>query len=293
MMRSLARVMREAFHGMARNGAMSAVCVSTVAVCLLVLAVVGLLALNLERTAQVIEAQVEIKLYLEPDLSPAQVESLRETLSRVPGVRETRYVSRDQALADLGQQLGDQAGLLEAVADMNPLPDSIDVPVDPQRLVAVADAAKQLPGVEKVIDKRQVITRLLDVTRAVRILGLGLALLLAGVTVVIVSNTIRLAVFSRRNEVRIMKLVGATDRFIRGPFMVEGILMSLVGACVAAAAVWWGYTWLLGAVGRSLPFLPLLGAQPLLLGLTAGLALMGVVLGALGSSISLRRFLQV
>jgi cell division transport system permease protein len=285
--------MREAFHGMARNGAMSAVCVSTVAVCLLVLAVVGLLALNLERTAQVIEAQVEIKLYLEPDLSPAQVESLRETLSRVPGVRETRYVSRDQALADLGQQLGDQAGLLEAVADMNPLPDSIDVPVDPQRLVAVADAAKQLPGVEKVIDKRQVITRLLDVTRAVRILGLGLALLLAGVTVVIVSNTIRLAVFSRRNEVRIMKLVGATDRFIRGPFMVEGILMSLVGACVAAAAVWWGYTWLLGAVGRSLPFLPLLGAQPLLLGLTAGLALMGVVLGALGSSISLRRFLQV
>jgi cell division transport system permease protein len=222
-----------------------------------------------------------------------QVESLRETLSRVPGVRETRYVSRDQALADLGQQLGDQAGLLEAVADMNPLPDSIDVLVDPQRLVAVADAAKQLPGVEKVIDKRQVITRLLDVTRAVRILGLGLALLLAGVTVVIVSNTIRLAVFSRRNEVRIMKLVGATDRFIRGPFMVEGILMSLVGACVAAAVVWWGYAWLLGAVGRSLPFLPLLGAQPLLFGLTAGLALMGVVLGALGSSISLRRFLQV
>jgi len=293
MMRSLARVMREAFHGMARNGAMSAVCVSTVAVCLLVLAVVVLLALNLERTAQVVEAQIEIKLYLEPNLSPAQVKNLQETLSRVPGVRETRYVSRAQALADLGQQLGDQAGLLEAVADMNPLPDSIDVPVDPQRLVAVADAAKQLPGVEKVIDKRQVITRLLDVTRAVRFLGLGLALLLAGVTVVIVSNTIRLAVFSRRNEVRIMKLVGATDRFIRGPFMVEGILMSLVGACAAAAVVWWGYTWLLGAVGRSLPFLPLLDAQPLLAGLAGGLALMGVILGAVGSGISLRRFLQV
>lgn len=293
MMRTLARVWREAFTGLARNGVMTAVCVSTVAVCLLVLAIVLVLGLNLEHAAQVVEAQVEAKIHLKPGLSPSQVEDLQREIAAIPGVLEAEFVSRDQALEELGRQLGDEAGLLEAVADMNPLPDAFDVRVDPRQLAAVAEAAGSLPGVEKVVDERQLVGRLLAVTRAVRVLGLGLALLLLGVTVVVISNTIRLAVFARRNEVRVMKLVGATDGFIRGPFMVEGILMSLVGAAVASVAVWWGYAWLHGVVARTLPFLPVLDAQPLLSSVAVGLATLGVVLGALGSGISLHRFLRV
>lgn len=164
---------------------------------------------------------------------------------------------------------------------------------DPGAVEVVALAASRIEGVGEVKYGRETVERLLGVTRAVRVAGLGLVGLLVMATVFTISNTIRLAVFSRRHEVSIMKLVGATDWFIRRPFLLEGVLLGGLGAGLAMIITAAGYRRLVMSVYANLPFVPIVMPDDILSGLTLSLIGLGCGLGALGSLISLRRFLKV
>lgn len=266
--------------------------ITTVSVSLLMLAIFLVLAINLDATATALENQVEITAWLDPNLKDEDVARLSDQVKAFPGVAGLTYVSREEAMKRLGDRLGDQKAL--QFVGTNPLRASFEVKAQrPEDVAAVAQAVTGLPGVQKVDYKSDTVDKLFRITRALRVFSLTLVLALALATVFVISNTIRLTVFARRREIAIMKLVGATDSFIRWPFVLEGMMFGLAGALVAALLSDWAYSTFLGFVSANLPFFEIVPASPLLRNLTFTLMALGALLGALGSALSLRRFLRV
>lgn len=278
----------------------------SVAVSLLVLAVVLLLAVNLEYMATTAEAQVEIKVYLcaaqreeakcnKQELTEQQKQAIVEQVKKLPNVKETTYVTRHQALDELKKTDPTQKEVLAGFeGEANPLSDELHVKVvEVEKVKTVADSVRALGGVAKVDYGQNVVEKLLAFTNAIRFGGVGLVLLLVGATVLTLSNTIRLSVYARRREISIMKLVGATDWYIRRPFMLEGVFLGVIGSLVASGVTAYGYLRIVPGLQRSIPFLPIVQPDAVLSNLTLGLLLLGAVLGAVGSVVSLRRFLKV
>ncbi len=293
-LRSLRYILREALGSIRVNGFMSVASVTTVTIALLVLALFLVLATNLEALATTLENQVEVKAYLASETTPARAKVLEGQIAGLPGVKSVKYVSKEEALQRLRQAFGQKQELLDSVEQMNPLRDSFDVKVvGPEQVKGVAEQIKSLGGVQDVDYKAEIVDRLFSLTRALRTAGLGVAVILALATVFIISNTIRLTIFARRREIAIMKLVGATDSFIRRPFVLEGMLIGLLGAAVAAVLIWRVYAWTTQAVTQSLPFLPLVPEDPLARNVALALGALGAALGAAGSALAIRRFLRV
>lgn len=284
----------EAFGSVRDNGLLSMAAVSTVGVSLLVLAIISLLALNLQNMAGVIDAKVQVVAYLNPTVQSQPETEILQQVEALPGVRRAVLVTKVQALAQLKAEVGLHQDLVTQVLHANPLPDAIDVFVTaPTQVLSVAHRLREISGVQTVNDQQQVVARLIGFTHALRVLGLFLVGALALATLVVVGNTVRVAVYARREQIAVMKLVGATDGFIRWPFFIEGALLGLGGAVLAGGIVWWGYSWLLRAAAQAVPFLPLLPTSGLMPRLVEALAGAGLVLGALGSALSVRRHLNV
>lgn len=287
-------IWRETLQSVRHNGVMSLASVGTVTVSLIVLALFMLLAINLDHVAANLENQVEIKAYMANQFPAPAAKATQEQIRRIPGVTQAQFVSKEQALQTLKQQLGKNGALLESVEERNPLPASFQVRVDrPENVKQVSEALKQIPGVEKVDYQEEVVQKLFSFTKGLRLAGLALVVVLAGATVFIISNTIRLTVFARRREIAIMKLVGATDRFIHRPFMAEGMLFGVAGGMLAAFIVWAFYSWAARAISQALPFLPVVPAEPVMNEVVWILLLLGAALGAIGSLLAIRRFLRV
>lgn len=305
-LRGWANAFRDALRSMTQSGLMSLASMLSVAASLLVLAVVLLVAVNLEHLAATAEAQVEIKAYLcaaqreeakcnKQELTEQQRQALLDQIKKLPNVKETAFVSRHQALEEMKKSDPTQRELLTGYeGNENPLSDEVYVKVtEVAQVKAVADAIRALPGVAKVVYGQEYVDKLMAFTNAIRIGGVGLVLLLVVATVLTLSNTIRLSVFARRREISIMKLVGATDWYIRRPFMLEGIFLGLIGAAIASGATMWGYVRMVPRLQKAIPFLPVVQPTDVLGNLALGLLFLGAVLGAAGSIISLRRFLKV
>lgn len=286
--------LREVILSLRRHHWMSFASVSTVAVSLLVLGIFCTLVINLNHMASLLESQVQISVYLKDSVQKKDIESLESHIQKLQGIASVQYVPREEAMQRLQTRLGDQSYLLTALDDQNPLPNAFEVTVTKPELVeTTAQAIEKFTGVESAKYGQDVVAHLFDVTRFIRVLGFLLMLLLAGATLFIISNTIRLTVFARRKEIAIMKYVGATDWFIRWPFLIEGMVLGFGGGVLAALALRGLYDAVTAKVYSILAFLPLEPAHPFLEEMTVGLVISGMVVGALGSSISLKRFLKV
>ncbi len=293
-LRTMAHLTVEAASSVWDNGLLSVAAVSTVAISLFVLAMVALLALNMQHLARVVDAQVQVVAYLQPTKTSPPESTLVSRMSQLPGVTRAVFVSKDQALSTLKQEFGQDGSLLDTLQSANPLPDAVNVYVaDPRQVAAVSSAISHMDGVSSVRNAQDVVDKLASFTQAVRLLGIFLVAALAVATVVVIGNTVRVAVYARREQIGIMKLVGATDGFIRWPFFLEGAILGLLGAAVSGAVIWYGYGWLDHVVARSMSFLPLLPSGGLMPHLAEALGGLGLVLGALGSAVSVRRHLNV
>ena len=285
---------QEVFRSLKRNNWMSFASVGTVAVSLFVLGVFLILVLNMNRLAATLESQVQISVYLQDDLKPADREDLQQDIAHMQGIESIRYVSREEAKARLADRLGDQKYLLDALGDKNPLPDSFELTVvHPDMVETAAKAIEHMNGVESAKYGQDVVEHLFDITRLMRIFGVALMVLLAGATIFIISNTIRLTVFARRKEIAIMKYVGATDWFIRWPFLMEGVVLGFIGGILAAIALRSFYAAMAAKIYNTLAFFPLMPQYPFMNYVTVTIILSGMVVGAIGSTISLKRFLKV
>lgn len=305
-LRGWANAFRDAFRSMTQSGLMSLASMLSVAVSLLVLAVVLLLAVNLEFMATTAEEQVEIKVYLcsaqrdeakcnKQELAEEQKQAIVKQVQSLPNVKEARYVTRHEALEEMKKTDPYQRDALTGFeGDENPLSDEVHIKVvEVEQVKAVADAVQAMNGVAKVDYGQQVVEKLLIFTNAIRFGGVGLVLLLVVATILTLSNTIRLSVYARRREISIMKLVGATDWYIRRPFMLEGIFLGMFGALVASGATAYGYLKMVPRLQQTVPFLPVVQPVDILLNLALSLLFLGMFLGSLGSVVSLRRFLKV
>ena len=285
---------KETYKSIRRNGFMSFASISTVAVSLLVLGMFLMIFLNTNNLAQYLESQVQVSVYMQDSATDKELAAVKEKLTKMPGVVKVTQVSKQQALERFKKRLGDQKQLLNSLGKDNPFPNSFEVQVDsPERIKVLTPQLSQLPKVETAKFGQEVVEHLFQLTKILRFGGILLVVFLAMATLFIISNTIRLTVFARRKEVIIMKYVGATDWFIRWPFLLEGMTLGFFGAVVAFILINSIYSGLLERIHATLAFLPLLPTSPLLLYVDLFLLVAGTGIGALGSYISLRKFLRV
>ena len=285
---------KETYKSIRRNGFMSFASISTVAVSLLVLGMFLMIFLNTNNLAQYLESQVQVSVYMQDSATAKELASVKDKLTKMPGVVKVTQVSKQQALERFKKRLGDQQQLLSSLGKENPFPNSFEIQVDsPERIKVLTPQIGQLPKVETAKFGQEVVEHIFQLTKILRFGGIILVVFLAMATLFIISNTIRLTVFARRKEVIIMKYVGATDWFIRWPFLLEGMTLGFCGAVVASLFINSIYSGLLERIHATLAFLPLLPTYPLLLYVNVFLLVAGTGIGALGSYISLRKFLQV
>lgn len=286
---------KETYKSIRRNGFMSFASISTVAVSLLVLGMFLLISLNTNNLAQHLESQVQISVYMQDSANAQDLKNTETKLKSIPGVVKVTPVTKVQAMERFKKRLGDQQKqLLASLGKDNPFPNSFDVQVaSPDKIKTVSEPISKLPKVETAKFGQEIVEHLFNLTRIMRFGGALLVVFLAMATLFIISNTIRLTVFARRKEVIIMRYVGATDWFIRWPFILEGMTLGFAGAVVASFIIDVSYGALLSKIHATLAFLPMLPSTPLLYYVTGFLLVAGTGIGALGSFISLRKFLKV
>ncbi|MGB9885795.1 MAG: permease-like cell division protein FtsX [Moorellales bacterium] len=285
---------RQALLGLRRSGWLTVAAVATVSISLFLLGLFVLLVLNLNLIVSSLESEVEAAVFVEPGAPRDVLPELEAALRRLPGVQEVILVPKEEGLRRLSEQFGPQHDLVRALGGQNPLPDYFRVRTSrPDQVPLVARAAEKLRYVDEVRYGQGMVERLFQLTGWVRVLGTSIIALLGGAAVGLIAIAIRITVFARRREIGIMKYVGATDWFIRWPFFLEGMFLGLIGAAIAGLSLQAAYSVLIARLKVSLAFLPLLTNPAQVWQLVAALLVGGLVLGSVGSLISIRRFLQV
>lgn len=292
--RTIEYYIREVFISLRRNNWMSVASIGTVAVSLFIFGMFLMMVMNMNKLAENIESQVQINVYLLDKVDREQARDIEKDLKAIEGVESVGFVTKDEAMERFKDRLGDQKTLLDALDETNPLPDSFEVTVtNPDLVKTAAEKMEKLDGVECAKYGQDVMEHLFEITRLLRIFGFTLMLVLAFATLFIISNTIRLTVFARRKEIAIMKYVGATDWFIRWPFVMEGMVLGLFGSIIAAMVLRTAYTAMAEKVYDTLAFFPLIPEQPFLTYITIVVVISGMVVGAIGSAVSIKKFLKV
>lgn len=283
--------LREAFVSIRRNSWLSLASVGVVAISLFILGSSLLLVLNAGKFAAALEGMLEISVFLENGLDQGQIRQLSKEIQFLPGVAEVEFISKEQAWKKMQESIGADklAGLEE-----NPLPDAFRVKTaEAAQVPRVAGEIAQLAGVEEVRYGQGFAEKLLGITRGIRIAGWMIMVILGVAAIFLISTTIQVSVFSRRKEIGIMKYLGATNWFIRFPFLIEGMFLGLTGAILAAAIVYSGYLLIVRKISGLMPFLPLVNQSNEILPVFTCLIGLGLVIGAVGSALSIRRFLNV
>ena len=292
--RTIEYYIREVFISLRRNNWMSVASIGTVAVSLFIFGMFLMMVMNMNKLAENMESQVQINVYLLDKVDREQARDIEKDLKEIEGVESVGFVTKDEAMERFKDRLGDQKTLLDALDETNPLPDSFEVTVtNPDLVKSAAEKMEKLDGVECAKYGQDVMEHLFEITRLLRIFGFTLMLVLAFATLFIISNTIRLTVFARRKEIAIMKYVGATDWFIRWPFVMEGMVLGLFGSIIAAMVLRTAYTAMAEKVYETLAFFPLIPEQPFLTYITIVVVISGMVVGAIGSAVSIKKFIKV
>jgi len=287
-------ILRETAHSMKRNPWLSIASVLTVMVSLVILGFSIFFLLNASNMAKSFESELEIATFVKSNTTQAELEGLKTQIQSMPGVASVTVVTKDQALTDFGKTMGgSQSNVLSDLGGTNPFPDKLTVKAtNPQKVKALADTMATLPAVDKVRYGQGFVDKLLKFTEWLRWIGLGVVAAFGVAAVVLISINVKMNVFSRRREIQIMKLVGASNSFIRWPFLIEGLVLGLVGGALAAGIVGMGYNWITMYVQSTLTFLPVVQNGILFRQVSVGLLLAGMTMGALGSGFSLQKFLR-
>lgn len=291
--RTLARHVRESFKSLRRNSWMTFASVSAVTVTLLLVGVFIMIMMNLNKVADNLEEDVEIKVIVDPAADTESVQKLEEQVRQTTGVMEVVYSSRDEELNKLIKSFGKELNLYK---QSNPLGDALFVKaVDPQKTADIAKKIDTYDYTYKVEYGKGKVEKLFKVLNMSRNVGLVLILALLFTAMFLISNTIRITIVARGREIEIMKLVGATNNFVRIPFLLEGVWLGILGAILPMAIITIAYTKLYDVWSPKLDgqLFQLLNTTPFIYQLNGLLLFMGVFIGIWGSFMSVRKFLKV
>ena len=296
--RSIKYFFSQAFSGVIRNRLMSVASIGTVAACIFMIIISYCALTNVNYMLTQIEESIGISIFLEDDADADTVLALNDQLVTMEYVDSVRYISSEEALDEM-KQSWDAEDILSGFDETNnPLTGSFEVNLtDISHQSEVVEKIEQLDGVRKIRSSETETEFLVKLSHFLRIFGGVLILALAAISVVIITNTIKLSVFTRRTEISIMKYVGATDWFIRWPFIIEGIIIGIVGASIPIIIAWPLYNKLISIIYEQIPMIHSIvsfrfGIDIFSILLPVAL-IFGALLGVLGSNISLRKHLNV
>ena len=282
------------------NRMMTIASVGTLIACLLIVGFAVLFSINVDSIVEYMGQQNEIVVFMELDTPEEYMSVMKDDLAEMDGLGTITYISRQQAFEDYKAKLGDKADILDGMEDDHYLPASFRAKIlDPEKVDILMTSIRRMDYVNEVQAPTDLAKTLVSVRRMVNTFGGAVIAALVAVSLVIITNTIRASVFNRRKEINIMKYVGATNSFIRIPFLVEGVLLGVIAAVIAYLAIWGGYTvflkamstesssWLSSITQHVMPFRQVSGK------LMLWFLVAGILTGGLGSTFSMRGHLKV
>lgn len=291
------RHFREGLKNLVRNGWMTFASLSAVGITLLILGATLVIALNAQQMSNYITGQLQINVFYKMTATEAQEKQVMTQIQDMPGVKSVQFVSKQEEFSQLKKSIGSQYNdVLSGLSASNTLPDKLVVKaVDPRQTVTLGGTIAKLPQVDKVHDGSDVAGKLFRFLDLVRNIGLAFVVGLVVTAMFLISNTIKITIFSRRREIEIMRLVGATNWFIRWPFLTEGIIIGAVGAAIPFTAIFLAYKMAFGKVGGAFlsiafPLMPVAAIAAKLALVMFGL---GLLIGVWGGIMSVRKFLRV
>ncbi len=265
-----------------------------IAACLMITGIFSLVAHNIDLQVRELAGKSEIVIYIEETVSREDAQGLGSRIRKIDNVKTAQFITKEQLFEDYLESLGDEAYVMEELRDDNPLRDSYQITMnDPSLHSETVKALEELRGVAASSSMQEVSDRLVQIRRVVNLVSVTLVALLGAVSVFIISNTVKLAMFARKEEIAIMKMVGATNHFIRAPFVVEGMFLGLFAGLLAFGVQWGVYAYVTAQLAEGTAILTMVPFNTVwkpVLGLMVG---SGLLLGVGGSVITIRRFLKV
>ena len=296
---SFSYLLKQGFKNIYVNRLMSLASIGVLTACFLLIGGSVLFSLNVNSIMGYVESQNRIVAFVENNLPQEQMDSIDQTIRSMDNLGEIEFVSEEEAMEEQREELGDAAVLLDGL-DEDTFPPSYRIKVnDLSKLSETVSQLEAIDGVYRVNAYNDVAETLTSIKNMVAVAGLAVVLILMAVSIMIIANTIKVTVFNRRKEINIMKYVGATDGFIRVPFLVEGTILGIISALISFGLLWWGYSFVMGWIGEnSSPWIsmaqtslvPFVQVAPYLIG---GFLVGGMLIGALGSIVFVRRYLKV
>ena len=287
---------RQALQQIWRNKGMSTASVFAITAMLLILGLFFVITVNINLFTEMLKNNYnEVEVFLNDDVKKSDAEDIMKKIDAEPGVKSSTYRSKTEAMKIMKARWGENSYLLDSLGN-NPLPSSIVVTVDSMSTADnVIKMVKGTDGVEDVKYYQDTVKKLTKITNFLKIAAMIIMVFLIIVSIVVVSNTIKLTVFARAKEIEIMKYIGATNWFIRGPFLIEGILIGVISSAVSAVATFFIYREIISLVGKQFMTImssPLVPAGYLSVNLILIFLAIGVSIGACGSIVSMRKFLD-
>lgn len=294
-MRSFSYYWKEGFRNIFKHGFMSVAAVIIMLACLLMTGTVALIALNIDISITNLQKSNQIVVFIDEALTTREAKSLGSKFESIDNIATITFQDRDQALEAYRIELAEDAEILSGfTSDNNPLRNSFILTLkDPALAEDTLSQINAIDGVARVRADEQTINKLMQVQHVFNIVALIMVIALAVISIFIISNTVKLAMFARREEISIQKMVGATNWFIRWPFVIEGMILGLTAGVLAFFAQWGGYSELSTLASGVIPYfnmVPFDGLRYLVLGVFAGA---GVLFGIGGSVTSIRKFMDV
>lgn len=286
----------QAKKNMVRNGLMTFASLFTITSCLVIVGLFTALTINVNYISDQIKDQCEIQLFLMPDASAERTASIKTEIEAVDNVKEALLFTKEDTLNFAKQDMFEnREDLLTGLeGDDNPFSNSYKITLKDIELTSeTVSKLKGLSDVDHVENKQDVVNKVISISNIVRRLSLIVMALLLMIAIVIIANTVKLTVFNRRKEINIMKYIGATDRFIRIPFVMEGILIGFLGALISFGLMSWGYMALIQFISsygfNMFTLIPYLQIAPII---SAVFLTVGCLIGMIGSAISMRKYLK-
>jgi len=284
----------DAFKSLKRNKTISIASIITVLITFVVLGTFLLVAENANQIIAGVENKIEIKVFLKDDIKLLEEREIQVKLREQKGASDVTYESKEQAYKNIEKS---NPKLLKGYTlEKNPFPASYIVKIqDTNEVNNIINEIQSLPGVEDVASQQDTIETIQSMVKGVRIVGVGLFVILIGVSIFLIMNTTKLTVYARRREVGIMKFVGATDWFIRWPFIIEGMVIGIMGALLSTVSLYFLYKFSYGYITSNFTMLlvPLVDPSYVFSGMIYQFILGGMFVGGVASFLALRKFLKV
>lgn len=293
---TIKRHFREGFKNVIRNGWMSVASIGAVTVTLVLVGTFIILMLNINQMTVKVEEDVQIKTLIEVTADEDDIRELGEKIESIPGVQTVEFSSKEDEFKNLIEDMGEQGKAWELYEQDNPLNHAYVVKAEvPKETESIAKQIERFDNVYKVNYGQDVVPKLFTFNKYVRTIGIILIVGLVLTAIFLISNTIKLTIMARSTEIGIMKLVGATNSFIRWPFFVEGFLLGVLGSIIPILVITIGYSYVYNVlVGQTtFPFVQLIPLNPFLWQVSLVVVLIGAIIGMWGSGMSVRKFLKV